>query len=225
MIRVAINSKQFKKDMNNIMDYSYGFLEGVHRGKEMFFRNLGISIKKILESYIDASARMDPQGLHHVYEWYKTGSPNARLFDIKFTVNRLGLSFYSNFTQSKTIKDGSRVPFYDKATIMEEGIAVKIEPRSSDVLVFEADGETVFTKNPVNVYNPGGDRVQGSFQKVIDLFFSSYFSQAFIRSSGIEKYLNNPIVYKKNLSSGKKVGRSRGISTGYTWIANAGVNR
>ena len=61
---------------------------------------------------------------------------------------------------------------------MEEGIPVTITPRNSDVLVFEKDGETVFTKNSVNVDNPGGDATEGSFEKVIDSFFTKYFTQA-----------------------------------------------
>jgi len=151
------------------------------------------------------------------------GSPNARLYDLKYTVSNQGLSFITNFKQSKSIKEGSRVPFYDKARIMEEGIPVVITPRNSDVLVFEKDGETVFTKNSVTVDNPGGDATKGSFEKVIDSFFTKYFTQAFLRSSGISSYLENPILYKKNIKSGKKSGRSKGLDVGYRWIANAGI--
>lgn len=225
MIKISINSRQFTKDMNNIMQYSYGFLDGVQRGKQLFLKNIGMSVKEMLEYFIDSNAKMDPQALHHVYEWYKTGSPSARLFDINFTVSNVGLSFFTNFKQSTSIKRGSRVPFYDKARIMELGMTVRIEPRSSNVLVFESDDGTVFTKSPVTVDNPGGDRTAGSFEKVVDLFFKNYFSQMFLRSSGIQDYLNNPRVFKKNLKSGKNQGRSKGLSTGYAWIANAGVVR
>lgn len=209
--------------MNNIVDYSVGFLEGINKGKSVFFRNLGMTIKEMLEGFVDANARSNPQMLHHVYEWYRVGSPDARLFDIQYTVSNAGLSFYSSFKQSSTIKDGSRVPFYNKAKIMEEGISVRIEPRNADVLVFSQNGEEVFTKSPVTVDNPGGTQTQGSFQKVVDMFFSKYFTQSFFRASGIYDYLNNPIVYKKNLSSAKRGGRAKGLSTGYAWIANAGV--
>lgn len=223
MIKMAINSKQFRKDMENIMQYSYGFIEGVNRGKQMFFKNLGASVKEMLESFIDSNAKMSPETLHHIYEWYQAGNPSGRLFEVKYTVSNVGLSFYTSFKQSTTVKNGSRVPFYDKARIMEEGIPVRIEPRRSDVLVFENDGETVFTKAPVSVDNPGGSAVEGSFEKVVNLFFSSYFSQVFLRSSGILDYLDNPVVYRKNLNSGKRNGRAKGLSTGYAWIANAGV--
>lgn len=223
MIKMSINSKKFSKDMHNIMEYSYGFLEGVNKGKGIFLRNLGMNVKELLGEFIDSNARSNPKALHHVYEWYESGNKNARLFDVTYTVSNLGLSFITTFRQSETIKNGSNVPFYNKAKIMEEGTPVVIEPTRSDVLVFEGDDGEVFTKSPVYVDNPGGDAVAGSFQKVVDLFFNSYFSQAFMRSSGLEDYLENPVVYKKNLNSGKNSGKSKGIDTGYRWIANAGV--
>jgi hypothetical protein len=222
-MRLAINSRQFRKDMDNIVEYSFGYLDGIKIGKVEFFHNLGLNISEMLQKYIDSNARVNPQALNHIYEWYQVGSPNARLYDIKYTVSNLGLSFITNFKQSSSLKDGSNVPFYDKARIMEEGIPVTITPRNSDVLVFEAGGETVFTKNSVNVDNPGGDATTGSFEKVIDSFFTKYFTQAFLRSSGISQYLENPILYKKNLTRGKKTGRSKGLDVGYRWIANAGL--
>jgi hypothetical protein len=223
MIRVSIDSKEFAKDMRNIMDYSYGFIDGINKGKSVFFRNLGINIKEILGDYIDSNARVNPSALHHVYEWYQIGDKNSRLFEVNYTISNLGLSFITSFRQSKTVKDGSRVPFYNKAEIMENGTPVTIRPVNSDVLVFEGDDGEVFTKSPVRVEDPGGAAVQGSFERVINSFFTKYFTQAFMRSSGMSDYLENPVVYRKNLSSGKKVGRSKGIETGYRWIANAGL--
>jgi hypothetical protein len=223
MINISMDSRQFRKDMNNLLEYSFGFLEGVQKGKTKFFHNIGNTISDILNKFIDANARSDQKALHHVYEWYQVGSPEARLFNINYTVNQNGLNFISSFKQSDSIKEGSNIPFYDKARIMEEGVSVFIEPKKSDVLVFESDGEEVFTKNPVIVDNPGGTETVGSFEKVVDSFFSKYFTQAFLRSSGIAEYLENPILYKTNFNSGKRYGRSKGLDTGYRWIANAGV--
>jgi hypothetical protein len=106
---------------------------------------------------------------------------------------------------------------------MEEGIPVTIRPKAAQVLAFEDNGETVFTQGPVRVDNPGGTKVQGGFEKVFDMFFNRYFSQAFLRVSGVAQYLENPILYKKDMQAGKKMGRTKGISTGYRWIANAGI--
>jgi hypothetical protein len=219
----TFNSKQFKKDMNNIVNYSIGFLDGVQKGKTVFLKTLGMQTVEVMKEFIDSNARVNPQMLHHIYEWNLTGSPDARLYDISYTTSNLGLSFRSSFSQSTSIKDGSRTPFYNKARIMEQGIPVTIRPRSAQVLAFDDNGENVFTRGPVEVLNPGGTEVEGGFEKVFDMFFNKFFSQAFLRTSGIAMYLENPIVYKKDMPAGKNMGRSKGVSTGYRWIANAGI--
>lgn len=219
----VFDSKQFKKEMNNIVNYSIGFLEGVQKGKTVFLKTLGMETVEIMKEFIDSNARVNPEMLHHIYEWSQTGSPSGRLYDISYTTSNLGLSFRSSFSQSTSIKNGSRTPFYDKARIMEEGIPVVIRPKVAQVLVFDDNGETVFTRGPVNIDNPGGTQVEGGFEKVFDMFFNKYFSQAFLRTSGVARYLENPQVYKKDMQAGKKIGKTKGISTGYRWIANAGV--
>lgn len=223
-MKAVFSSSQFKKDMSNIVDYSVGFLDGIHKGKRVFLKTLGMQTVELMKEFIDSNARVNPQMLHHIYEWNLTGSPEARLYDISYTTSNLGLSFRSSFSQSISIKNGSRTPFYDKARIMEQGIPVVIRPKTAQVLSFDDNGEQVFTRGPVQVLNPGGTEVQGGFEKVFDMFFTRYFTQAFLRTSGISRYLENPIAYKKNMSAGKRMGRSKGISTGYRWIANAGVS-
>jgi len=100
---------------------------------------------------------------------------------------------------------------------------VVIKPKKSSVLVFEDNGETVFTKNPVKIDNPGGPNVQGSFSRVFDEFMSIYFKQSFLKASGIYDYLSRPTIYKKEIASGAKFGKSKGINVGFKWIANAKV--
>lgn len=224
-MKVVFNNKAFKKDMKNIIDYSVGYVNGIQGGKRAFLTTLGLETVELMKEYIDSNARINPQMLHHVYEWNQTGSPGARLFDINYTVSNIGLSFMSTFKQSTSIKNGSRVPFYNKAKIMEEGIPVTIRPTKAQALVFNIDGEEIFTKNPVEVLNPGGNEVQGGYQKVFESFFNRYFTQAFLRASGIAQYLSNPISYKKNLRAGKNGGKAKGYEVGYRWIANAGVGR
>lgn len=222
-MKVIMNDAAFKKEMKNIIDYSIGFLDGIQAGKTRFLDNLGQTTVEVLKEYVDSNARVNPKALHHIYEWYKVGSPDARLYDIKYTVSNLGLSFVPSMKQSTSIKDGSNVPFYNKAKIMESGTPITIKPNKSDVLVFEDGGETVFTRAKVVVSNPGGPETTGSFEKVVDVFFNKYFTQAFLKSSGIQDYLSNPIAYKRNLAAGKVGGRAKGLQTGYRWIANAGI--
>jgi hypothetical protein len=221
MYRVTVKNKQFAKDMDNIVNYALGFLDGVKQGYPSFLQQLGATMSEALKAYIDANARVNPQVLHHVYEWDKTGSPDARLYDIKYVSTGVGLSFNSTFRQSSSIKNGSRVPFYDKARIMENGIPVTIVPKQR-VLAFEQDGETVFTTKPVRVSNPGG-QVQGEYERVFNSFFNRYFTQSFLESSGIASYLRSPVDFKKNFSSGKRGGRTLGVTVGQSWIAKAGL--
>jgi hypothetical protein len=222
-MRVSTNTKSFEKQMNNIINYSFGFLDGVQKGKSVLLNNLGHGVLTALYDYIDASARSNPRAMHHIYEWMQTGSPDARLYDLNYTVSNLGLSFKSRFIQSQSSSRDSNTPFYDKARIMEQGIPVKIAPVKSDVLVFEANGETVFTKKEVTVENPGGTEVVGSFERAVDEFMLGYFKQSFIRASGLYDYINKPTLYKANVAAGSRMGRSKGVDTGFKWIANARV--
>ena len=222
-MQVKFDNKKFAKQMNNIVNYSFGFLEGAEKGKTVFLDNLGKDTIEALKVFIDTNARMDPQAMHHVYEWGKTGMASQRLFTINHTVSNLGLSIKSDFKQSTSIKQGSLVPFYNKARIMEYGQPVVIKPRNASVLSFNVGGEQIFTKNPVNVSNPGGDWVQGSYEKTFDNFMNYYFKQTFLRASGIYDHLSNPRVYKKNLRAGSNIGKSKGREVGYRWITNINV--
>lgn len=217
-----MNDAQFMKDMNNIIKYSEGFLEGVKSGKAKMLSNIGNASVEVIKQYIDSSARVNPAALHHVYEWYSTGSPEARLFDIVYSVNGAGLSIRSQFRQSSVVKKGSITPFYDKAKIMESGISVTVKPREGKVLAFEDNGETVFVRKPITISNPGGDDVQGSFEAAFDSFMRGYFSQAFLSTSGILAKLEDISIYKKNLPAGKKLGKQKGVQVGYRWITSVG---
>jgi hypothetical protein len=222
-MKVSLNTKMFTRQMNNIVDYSFGFLDGIDDGKTLFFNNLARGTIEALKLYIDAMARSNPESLHHVYEWYKTGSPDSRLFSINYTVNKLGIIIDSNFRQSQSIKNGSSEPFYNKAKIMENRTPVVIRPRGDNPLVFDDNGTTVYTKKPIINNFPGGKEVQGSYEKTFDDFMIRYFAQSFLTSTGLYDYLNNPLIYKKNLKAGSKGGRSVGKSTGFKWITNAKV--
>lgn len=222
-MQVMFDDRKFMKDLTNVIEYSTGYLEGIKLGKKNFLKEVGLGVKERLESFIDSSARVNPQALHHVYEWYQTGSPDARLFDIKFTTSNLGLSMKSSFRQSTSVRDGSSVPFMDKAMMMENGVSVTIRPKKSDVLVFEDESGTVFSKSPVTIDNPGGPEVQGAYEAAFDSFFRDYFSQSFLMSSGMAQYLSNPMLYKQNFKAAKTGGKSLGVETGMRWIMNAGV--
>jgi hypothetical protein len=222
-MKVTLDSKDFKEKLSNVVLYSMGFLEGAQRGKPIFLENLGKGIIDALGNYIDISARQNPDALHHIYEWYQEGAQASRLYDLDYIVSGSGLSFGGMYRQSQTMSKDSSKPFYDKARIMEEGIPVTIVPKASSVLAFEDNGKTVFTKKSITVFNPGGDEVQGSFQRVMDEFVKNYLKQSFLRASGLYNYIENPILYKQDFAKGAALGRSQGIKTGYRWIISARI--
>lgn len=225
MLSINIDTNQFMKEMTNIVDYSSGFVDGIKKGKTQFLKNIANGITSALNQYIDAVARMNREALHHVYEWYKEGSPEARLFEFEYQVTSGGLSLNGTFRQSTTVSANGTKPFYDKARIMEQGIPVTITPSGNGVLRFNAGGQEIFTKRPVTVNSPGGPEVQGYFEKTVQDFIKNYFRQSFLKASGLYDYLNNPFSYKANLGLGMKQGKNVGVSVGYKWItgARAGV--
>jgi hypothetical protein len=221
-MKVVFDSKNLFNDLNNLAEYSIGFLDGIKLGENNFLDNLGQSTIESMKNFIDSNARSQPQTLHHVYEWYQTGSPEARLFDLEYVVKDSGLSFNYSFSQSRSFSNGAKEPFYDKAQIMENGIPVTIRPKNAKVLSFDDNGTQVFTKNPIIVANPGGDSVSGSFERILDEFFNVYFQQSYLYISGVLQYLQNPIAYKQNISAGVKQGKSIGLKVGYEWISKGG---
>lgn len=221
-MQIKMHTANFDKDMKNFIDYSIGFIDGIDSGKQIFLKEFARGTIAGLNKYIDSTARMNQQSLHHIYEWYRTGSPEARLFRLSSVQNSEGFSVRSSFRQSSSLSKNSKDPFKNKAQVMESGMPVHIKPKN-EVLAFEIDGQTVFTKKEVTIANPGGPAVRGSYQKAFDSFFQNYFSQSFLRASGILNYLDDISVYKNNISSGVKSGKSVGKTVGYRWIVNAKI--
>lgn len=222
-MRVRLNTLSFEKQLDNLVDYSLGFLDGAESGKKIFLDQLGKGTVEALKLYIDAMARSNPQSLHHVYEWYQTGSKEGRLFDVHYRITNAGITIDSNFRQSSSIQSGSYEPFYSKAKIMENGVSVVIRPRGNNPLVFQDNGVTVYTKKTIVNQFPGGKEVQGSYEQTFDNFITRYFAQSFLTACGLYDYLSKPMIYKKNFSAGIKGGRSVGQATGFKWIVNAKV--
>jgi hypothetical protein len=221
MITMTMDTKEFYRDLTNILQYSEGFVEGAKAGKTVFLKGLGADLAELIKNYIDSNARVNPEMLHHVYEWHQVGQPGARLFDINYVVTGGGLSFNGTLSQSSSIKNGSNVPFYNKASIMENGIPVTIKPKKGTVLRFEQDGQEYYVRGGVNVQNPGGDLVKNGLKQVFDSFFNNPMTQSFLASSGIQKYLETPFLFKSNIAKGKRGGKAAGYETGFKWISTA----
>jgi hypothetical protein len=218
MIDVVFDDKKFMKQMNNLIAYAGGFIDGAISAKPQLLESIGERVQDLLGNYIDAIAGANPSMLHHVYEWAQTGSSTARLFDINYSISNGGLSMNATLSQSMSVKAGSNVPFYNKARIMEQGNSVTITPKDGGVLAFNDNGEQVFTKKPVVVLKPGGEAVEGQFEDTFNDYFSIYLSQALFSAVGLDYKLSNPVQFKENLQRGVASGRSVGISAGKKWI-------
>lgn len=220
LLSVKIDSKQVNKILGNSVSYSYGFLDGVDIQQIEFNKDLGEFVTEALYKYIDSKARMNPEELHHVYEWGQTGVPSARLFQFSSKSSKRVITFTGKFLKSKSVSDTSEVPFTDKANVMENSIDIVIEPKDSDLLAFQSNGETFFTTKSIYIENPGGDAVAGSFGRTVEDFFSNYLTNAFMKPF-IDK-LSNPVEYTRDFAAGTKNGRSTGVKAGKKYL-NTGV--
>ena len=144
-----------------------------------------------------------------------------RLTSINSIASKRIIRFNGKFTKSKSSNEGGYV-FYDKANVMENAIGVTVEPVSSDVLVFEDDGETIFTVNSIYIDHPGGDQVAGSFGRVVDDFFNNYFTNAFL--SKLLSDLSVPEEYERSFANGVRGGsRTVGIAAGKRYLSTSSL--
>jgi len=121
--------------------------------------------------YMDNLARRDSASFHHVYENDKVGNINARLFYYTISASSGNPSIQYTFKDA-TVPERSGQVFRKRAFIMEAGNPITIRPRNGKVLVFDLDGEKIFTKKSY-VPNPGGTAVSGAFERA----FNSYMNR------------------------------------------------
>lgn len=221
MLRVRYDSKEVNKILGNAVKYSYGFLEGIDMEQIIFNQKLGEYTVDALNRYIDAQARGNPNALHHVYEWGATGNSGARLFSINSRASKRVIHFEGKFLKSKTVSDTATEPFTDKANIMENRIGITVAPNQSDVLAFEYNGDMVFTTKEIYIANPGGDEVAGSFGRVVDNFFSNYFTNALL--GPFVEDLQRAEEFSQYFPEGTKSGRGPGIKAGRKYLDSAAV--
>jgi hypothetical protein len=219
VLYAKVDSKQINSILTNTVKYSYGFLDGVEMDQILFNQKLGEFTVDALNKFVDSQARANPDSLHHVYEWGQVGDEGGRLFSITPKASKRVINFSGKFLKSSSVSPTSDEPFYDKASIMENSIDITVEPRDGGVLAFEDNGEMVFTSSAVYIANPGGDEVAGSFGRVVDEFFLSYFSYGLLQD-----YLSQLAVadeYTRYFASGAKGGgRSAGINAGKKYIGS-----
>lgn len=160
--------------------------------KEVIFNQ----IEKDFGDFVDSQARVKPRSLHHVYEWKQSGNPEFRLFKLnKLDTGGLTFSISYEFLPSKSFasREGNRRHvFINKASVMEEGMPLKIAPRYSKRLVFETNGYKVFMPEGASVVvrRPGGAGVKNSFMMTYSRFFKGNLVNISIKKSGFQQLFN-----------------------------------
>ena len=244
-VKAQIRAQNFINDLSNQIDYTLGSLNGVHLGYKKYLEKMGIKVTLLLGKYIDSVAKLEPERLHHVYEWNKVGVSTQRLFVITPVYTAVTGNSYSTgaalfssvFTLSTSIlkSRGSKVPFREKAYYMENNIEVTIRPKRADGLLRYYDEELgeQFDSGWVTSYQsivqePGGPKVYRQFDATLKQFFTVYLSQSKMLDSG---FFKKPFSksYSRDLKGQviKKGARSRsakavGIKTGSNWLIGAG---
>jgi hypothetical protein len=83
MYKVKVDGREAKKILNNLVEYSEGFITETKAKQATITQRLtDMSINEFY-SYLDQLARVNPGMLHHVYEWGRVGDPQGRLYELK----------------------------------------------------------------------------------------------------------------------------------------------
>ena len=215
---ISIDMTQFNKTMNEAIEYSRGFLAGAESNVVVFNQQLAEVIKEAFYKYLDSTARLDPDRLHHMYEWGQVGVDKARLFKIEAFSGRQSIRFVTEFMQSTSVSPTANEPFVNKAEVMESGTTVTVSPSSGGVLAFTGDdGDTVFTTEEVTITNPGGN-VAGQFGAVARDFFTNYLDQALLKE--LIKDMETPDEFTRGW--GKGMNYSKGMKQGQRYMTVKG---
>lgn len=223
MIRARIKADNVIKMLNNSVKYTDSFATELRRNKNVLNQKLGETSIDAFYDYLDNLARTHPGMLHHVYEWGQVGDPAGRLYDLGLSVNNTSAVISSKFLDSQAPSPTSDTPFFDKASIMEDGQSVVINQVEAKVLFFEIDGEEFFRSGPIVIANPGGEETRGSFLKAFNDFYGMYFEEVYLKSIRFYKYFSNPKEYQRYFGSAVKSGgaSSKGKKAALSWIMNA----
>lgn len=212
---ISVDTSEVTRVLNNTMQYNEGFVAGTRGGLQELLQKIGATVVEAIGIFIDRMAAGNPSALHHIYEWGSVGG--ARLFNFDYAVGGNTITFSGQTTQSGSIAPTADRPFYNKADVMEAGQSVTIEPYG-EALAFNG----IFVRRPVFVANPGGGGTVGQFQRVTDLFFTQYVTQAFL--APLLQDLAIPTEYASSFAAGALGGGyGTGYSAGYKYVASANV--
>lgn len=224
MYSVKFDNKKAMKVLNNVVKYSNGFIRETNAQEKTVASRLASTSIEAFYDYLDGLARTNPGILHHVYEWGEVGNPFGRLYELKKILSGTSsVEILGNFLQSSNIPEGASTPFYEKATIMEEGTPVVVQEVEAQALFFEIDGQEFFRTGPIVIENPGGAGVRGSFLKAFEEFYDRYFEDIYLRAIRYYDHFKNPRQYANNFRNAAMSGNADriGRTTALSWVLSA----
>lgn len=218
-ISTKFNLKDFDKVMNNLIQYSDGFLTETKARSDFVAQRLAKGSIQEFYMYLDSLASTNPGMLHHIYEWGAVGNPSQRLVELKAELRKNAAIISAEFLPSSSIADGSTEPFVEKARVMEEGITVVVDNVNAKALFFEIDGEEFFRTGPIIIENPGGPEVRGQFVAQFEEFYGRYFEEIYLRAIRFYDHFKNPKEFKQNIGSIKSGdARYQGKRSALSWL-------
>jgi len=197
---MAVDTGKMPEKIMAAAAYHTGTLSELHNNqtnKNQIIRNALEMVGEYFGFYMDNIARRDTASFHHVYEKDKTGQRNARLFYYTISGSAGAPSIQYSFKDATVAEESGQV-FRKKAFMMEDGSPITIRPRAGKFLVFNIDGEKIFTKQSY-VPNPGGAQVSGSFQKEFELYMNRQAS-LMLEDVGFYDKINREILKESELS-------------------------
>lgn len=220
MYSIKFDSKEAMKMLNNIVDYTNGFIKETEAKESTIASRLAeVSIEGFYD-YLDGLARTNPGMLHHIYEWGAVGNPGARLVELKKRLGARSADIEAEFLASSSVPEGGSEPFYEKAEIMEEGIPVTVQAVQAKAMFFQIGGEEFFRTGPIVIENPGGEATRGSFVKAFEEFYNNYFEDVYLRAIRFYDHFENPREFTTNASRAIRSAGAEGIgrTTALKWI-------
>lgn len=220
MYSIKFDSKEAMKMLNNLVDYSEGFIKETQAKESTIASKLASTSIEAFYDYLDGLARTNPGMLHHVYEWGAVGDPGARLVELKKRIGNSSSEIDVDFLASSSVPEGGSEPFYDKVEVMEEGISVTVQAVQARAMFFQIGGEEFFRTGPIVIENPGGEATRGSFVKAFEEFYNNYFEDVYLRAIRFYDHFENPTAFSANASRAIKSAGAQGIgrTTALKWI-------
>jgi hypothetical protein len=176
----AFNTGKFPEKVFALATYDSTILERTYNkpeNKRKISRGAAFLVKNYFDVYMDALARKATKSYHHIYEFDRAGSKDARLFKGVISDVPGGAALSYTFTQAKQPnREGYAFP--NKAEVMEAGEPITIRPKTKAYLKYQLRTQSrygghymkgwVMSKESF-VPNPGGD-VGGNFEREIAHF-------------------------------------------------------